>query len=75
MYKKPDGIFYIMYEDKRLYCIVGINEKECNIKTGLQTLKELYEDTTNGLEIKFHKKTVVCENILSAYQFNDKTLE
>jgi hypothetical protein len=75
MYKKPDGIFHIMYEDKRPYCIVGINGKDSNIKTGSLTLKELYEDTTNGLEIKLHKKAVVCENILSAYQFNDKTLE
>ncbi len=75
MYKKPDGIFYIMYEDKRPYCIVGINGKDSNIKTGPQTLKELYEDTINGLEIKLHKKAVVCENILSVYQFNDKTLE
>lgn len=75
MYKKPDGIFYIMYEDKRPYCIVGINGKDSNIKTGPQTLKELYEDTINGLEIKLHKKAVVCENILSAYQFNNKTFE
>lgn len=75
MYKKPDGIFYIMYEDKRPYCIAGINGKDSNIKTGSLTLKELYENTINGLEINLHKKAVVCENILSAYQFNDKTLE
>ena len=74
MYKKPEGNFYMKPEDKRPYCIVGINGKETRYSINSMTLNKLYEDTIRGFEKKYHKKAIVCENILSAYQFNDKTL-
>lgn len=70
IYKKPESVYYIIPDEKRKYCIREFNREKIDIITNAFSLKELYDDTIDGI-IKHVKKTpMVAPDIFTEFKHN-----
>ena len=75
VYKKPDSDYFLNQSDKRKYVIIECNGESKNIVTPGYTLLELYEDTLNGIISYLQKKPIKKKDVLSAFQYEGKTIQ
>jgi len=75
VYKKPDSVYFLNMSDKRKFFVKKCNGEKKDIITSDFSLKDLYEDTLNGIINYLHKKPIKKEDILSVFQYEDKTIQ
>ncbi len=75
VYKKPDSDYFLNQSDKCKYVIIECNGESKNIVTPGYTLLELYEDTLNGIISYLQKKPIKKKDVLSAFQYEGKTIQ
>lgn len=75
VYKAPNNRYFLNLSDKRNYYIEKCNETSVKIKTNGRTLQEFYDETLNGIINRFHKTPIKEVNVLSAIQYDGKTIQ
>lgn len=75
VYKKPDSVYFLNPSDKRKYAVKEFNGIDVDHNTSTFTLMEFYEDTLSGIINHLHKEPIKKEDLLSAFQYNGKTIQ
>ena len=75
VYKAPNNGYFLNLSDKRDYYIEKCNGNSVEIKTNGRTLQEFYDETINGIINHFQKTPIKEVNVLSAIQYNGKTIQ
>lgn len=75
VYKKPDSVYFLNPSDKRKYAVKEFNGIDVDHNTSTFTLMEFYEDTLSGIINHLHKEPIKKEDLLSAFQYDGKTIQ
>lgn len=68
-------MYFLNPSDKRKYAVKEFNGIDVDHNTSTFTLMEFYEDTLSGIINHLHKEPIKKEDLLSAFQYDGKTIQ